>query len=452
MVRVTGIEQQPQRVAFASKYAKVGDLRIAYEIRGSGPVLVMAGTSFTNQEALLDDPGAAMFIKGLARFATLVRFDVIGVGGSDRPASEKDVPSLSDQLLAVLDAAEVEDATIMALLQGGPRVVEFVVRNPERAAGLILWNTTARMLRDEDYEIGLDPAAYDQLAVLVLDQWGTVSVAQMNLPSRMGDERFLEWYLRYMRGSATPRQVEVNLREARDDDVRSLLAQVPVPTLVMARSGYVAIPSSHGRYIADHIPDARFVEVPGSDGPIYWETPELILEHLERFVTGTVQTSHARPETLTLLFTDIVGSTEMAMEKGDSGWSLLLSQHDEVSAKWIDALHGRVVKHMGDGVFAEFSSPSLALRAAGSLRYDLRRLGIEVRIGIHTAEVERRGDDLEGLGVVVARRIMESASGGEILVSRTVCDLLTGSQLHFEDAGKHPLKGLGGEWHLYRHV
>lgn len=452
MVQVTGIEQQPQRVAFASKYARVGDLRIAYEIRGNGPVLVMAGTSFTNQEALLDDPGAAMFIKGLARFATLVRFDVIGVGGSDRPASELDVPSLSDQLLAVLDASEVEDATIMSLLQGGSRVIEFVVRHPERAAGLILWNTSARILRDEDYDIGLDPAAYDQMAGLLLDQWGTVSVARMNLPSRVGDERFLEWYLRYMRGSATPRQVEANLREARDDDVRALLPQVPVPTLVMARSDYVAVPSSHGRYIAEHIPDARFVEIPGSDGPIYWETPELILQHLERFVTGTVQTSHARPETLTLLFTDIVGSTEMATEKGDSAWSLLLSQHDDVSARWVDALAGRVVKHMGDGIFAEFPSPSLALRAAGSLRYDLRRLGIDVRIGVHTAEVERRGDDLEGLGVVVARRIMESASGGEILVSRTVCDLLTGSQLHFEDAGKHQLKGLGGEWHLYRQV
>ncbi len=191
-------------------------------------------------------------------------------------------------------------------------------------------------------------------------------------------------------------------------------------------------------------------KVPGSDGPFYWETPELILEHIERFMTGTVATSHARPETLTLLFTDIVGSTEMATQRGDTGWSLLLAQHDDVVKKWVGASSGRVVKHLGDGVLAEFPSPSLALSAASSLIAELRGLGITVRIGVHTAEVERKDDDLEGLGVVIARRIMEAAAGDEILVSRTVCDLLTGSQLEFEEAGTHRLKGLSGEWHLFR--
>jgi class 3 adenylate cyclase/pimeloyl-ACP methyl ester carboxylesterase len=445
---VTGIRAGP---AVTSRYATVGDLRVAYEVRGSGPMLVMAGTSFTNQEALLDDPGAAMFIKRLARFSTLVRFDVVGVGGSDRPPAGQEVPSLSDQLLAVLDAADAQEVTLMAILQGGPKAIEFVVRNPDRVAGLILWNSTARILRDDDYEIGIDPGAYDQLASLLVERWGTESIAQLNLPSKAGDERFLEWYVRYVRSSATPRQAEANMREAREDDVRALLPKVVVPTLVMARSNHAAIPSSHGKYIADHIPKATFVEVPGSDGPFYWETPELILDHIERFVTGGVATSHARPETLTLLFTDIVGSTRMASERGDSGWSLLLSQHDDVVTKWIETSAGRVVKHMGDGVLAEFPSPSLALSAASSMANDLRTLGIEVRVGVHTAEVERRGDDLEGLGVVVARRIMESASGGEVLVSRAVRDLLAGSKVDFEDAGAHPLKGLDEEWHLYRY-
>lgn len=448
---MTGTRDESRRVAFASTYATVGDLRVAYEVRGSGPILVMAGTSFTNQEALWDDPGAAMFITSLARFSTLVRFDVIGVGGSDRPASDQDVPSLSDQLLAVLDAAGVERATIMAILQGGPPVIEFVVQNPARVAGLILWNTSARMLRGDDYEIGIDPDTYDQLAGLLLEQWGTEAVARMNLPSRAGDERFLEWYLRYMRSSATPRQVEANLREARDSDIRGLLPEVTVPTLVMSRSDHAAIPSSHGRYIAEQIPNATFVEIPGSDGPIYWETPEVILEHIERFMTGTVETLHARPETLTLLFTDIVGSTEMATERGDAAWSLLLSQHDDLVVKWVEASLGRVVKHMGDGILAEFPSPSLALRAANSMRNDLERIGIKVRLGVHTAEVERRGDDLEGLGVVVARRIMELASEGEILVSGTVRDLLAGSRVVFEDLGRHHLKGLAEEWQIYRH-
>lgn len=444
-------EGESRPSASASGYASVGELRLAYQYTGVGPPLVFAGSSFTNSEALWDDPEAALFFNRLARFCTVVQFDMIGVGGSDRSV-EGEGPSLSAQLLAVLDHLDIERASVLALLQGGAPAIRFAVEYPERLSRLILWNSTARILVDEGYPIGLDPAAYGQMIDLVISNWGSEVMARMNVPSRADDSRFMSWYVRFMRGTASPREVIDSLTRAKTEDVRDLLHQVAAPTLVLSRSEFALVPSSQGEYMANQIPLGQFVSVPGADGPAYWENAEMIVDEIERFVGGGASGGRSRPETLTLLFTDIVGSTELASAKGDAGWSAILAQHDQIVEKWVGVSSGRVVKHTGDGVLIEFGGVSPAIDAARHIQSDLARIQVAVRIGIHTAEVERRDADLEGIGVVVAARVMDAAGTGQIVVTETVRTLLLGSSWRFRSMGPKQLKGLDDEWELYELV
>ncbi len=433
--------------SLSSGYAVVDDLRLAYEVSGEGPPLVFAGSSFTNMEALWDDPEASLFFNRLGRFCTLVHFDMLGVGGSDRIVGGES-PSLAAQLLALLDHLELEEAAVLALLQGGAGAVRFAAEHPERLSRLILWNSTARMIFDEDYPIGLDPTAYRQMVDIVVSNWGSEAMAKINVPSRADDSRFMKWYVRYIRGSASPGQVIDDLTRAETQDVRDLLPRVEVPTLVMSRADYASVPSSHGSFMAEMIPNGVFVSIPGADGPMYWEGADEILGEIEGFLTGGSSSGRARPETVTMLFTDIVSSTEQASAMGDAGWSVVLAQHDQIVEKWVGLSSGRVIKHTGDGVFVEFTGVSPALEAARHIREDLDRLSVKVRIGVHTAEVERRAADLEGIGVVIAARIMDAAGAGQILVSETVCSLVLGSSWKFRRVGSRQLKGLDGEWEL----
>lgn len=362
------------------------------------------------------------------------------------------MPSFGDQIAAVMDEAGSERAVLLAMLDAAPGAIEFVVEHPDRVSKLILYAASARVTRADGYDIGLDQGAIDSIASLLEVGWGTPAMAQANVPSRANDERFVAWYAKYLRSIGTPREIGLRFGAQADQDVRHLLERVTVPTLVLHRRGYGLIPPSHGRYLADRIPGAEFVELPGGDGPLFWETPDLILGRIEQFATGTTRPSRSPRQVLTLVFTDIGDSTRRAEEMGDRDWLALLAQHDEISASRAAQYGGWVVKGTGDGVLAAFPGPSDAVSAAREIRDDLDQMGVAVRTGVHSGEVERSDDAVSGLAVHIAARVMAVASLGEILVSRTVRDLTAGSGFGFEDAGSHELKGVAEPWRLYRLV
>lgn len=434
-----------------TEYATIDDLRIAYQTVGEGPpdVLLSAG-HFNHADAVWEEPGAALFLRRMAGFCRLIRFDALGSGGSDRPMNTDAIPAYDDQIGAVLDAAGSDQAALITMLDAGPAALEFAAKHPERVTKMVLWNSTARMLWDEGYPEGLDPAALRQLYGMLADGWASEGVGTVSIPSRAGDASFLAWYRRYMRSIATPTEVKRVLEASLEQDARPFLPAITMPTLVMHRSDYALIPISHSRYIADHVADAEFLEVPGADGALYWETPDLILEAFERFLTGGNRTRTGQVELATLLFTDIVRSTERAEGMGDRNWLALIDEHNATTKRVVEQNGGEVIKHTGDGTLATFQLPSNAIAAAVALRGALAGMSVEIRAGIHTGEVRRSEGDVEGLAVSISARIMDQAEAGEIMVSRAVRDLTAGSPLGLHHVGARHLKGLGEDWDIYR--
>jgi class 3 adenylate cyclase len=434
-----------------TRYAVLEGLRIAHQQDGTGPPdLVLSSGSYNHIEVQWEDPGAALFLRRMAAFSRLIRFDMLGVGGSDRWAGPAPLPSFGDQLDAVLDAVGASRFGLIAMLDAGFGAIEYAVANPDRVSHLILYGATARITRAEDYEIGLDEAALSAMLPLLDQSWGTEAMAEANVPSRASDARFVEWYTKYMRSIGTPTELARRFGETAGRDVRGLLAEVSVPSLVLHRRDYSLVPRSHGRYVADHIPGAEYVELPGADGPLFWQEPDLALRLIERFVRGSDPGDAGSRSVLTLLFTDIADSTRRAAELGDRDWLTVLGQHDEISARHASQHGGWVVKGTGDGVLAAFRDPSAAVTAASAILSDLRRMSIEVRAGIHAGEVVLSGETVSGLGVHIAARVMAEARPNEILVSRTVRDLMAGSAVTFADAGVHEMKGIVEPWQLYR--
>jgi class 3 adenylate cyclase len=271
----------------------------------------------------------------------------------------------------------------------------------------------------------------------------------MFAPSRAGDQRFCRWFARYQRAIASPRAVQAFLRASLEMDARPILPLIQAPTLVLHRRDYQFIPLANGRYLAEHIPGARLVELAGTEQSLFWETPELALDHIERFLTGVRRSAQPSRMLSTVLFTDIVGSTRRAGELGDRRWRELLNVHDELTGRLVEEFGGRLVKTTGDGVLATFDGPGRAIQCAVALREELAGIGIQLRAGLHTGEVELRGDDVGGLAVHIAARVTAAAGPGEILVSRTVRDLAAGADVTLEDRGMYLLKGIDGDWQLH---
>jgi class 3 adenylate cyclase len=269
------------------------------------------------------------------------------------------------------------------------------------------------------------------------------------IPSRAGDERFRRWVARMQRSMASPRTAHTFLRALFEVDMRSLLPLIQAPTLVLHRRDFALLPIEHGRYLAEHIPNARLVELPGADGPLTWETPELTLDAVEEFLTGVRQTAPATRVLATVLFTDIVASTERASELGDRRWRDLLEVHDDIGRRLVEQWGGRVVKSTGDGLLATFDGPGRAIACAVGLREQLGDIDLQIRAGLHAGEVEVRGDDVGGIAVHIAARILGEAAPGEILVSRTVRDLVAGSDRTLTDRGPRHLRGVEGDWQLF---
>jgi class 3 adenylate cyclase len=435
-----------------TRYARLGADRVAYQVLGEGPPdLVMTTGNYSHVDMVWEDPGIALFLRTLASFSRLIVFDRRGTGASDPlpPGALPPWEAYAQDLTAVLDAVGSQQAALLAQLDASPMALFFAGTRPERTGALILVNAAAKFQADDDYPIGV-PAAVAEALLAQFDQlWGTEAMAAMFAPSRAGDQRFCRWFARFQRAIASPRVVQAFLRANLEMDARPILPLIQAPTLVLHRRDYQFIPLANGRYLAEHIPGARLVELAGTEQSLFWETPQLALDHIERFLTGVRRVAPPTRILATVVFTDIVGSTQQAGELGDRRWRELLNVHDELTGRLVEEFGGRLVKTTGDGILATFDGPGRAIHCAVALKEELAGIGVQLRAGLHTGEVELRDDDLGGIAVHVAARVMAAAKPDEILVSRTVRDLAAGADITLEDRGMYLLKGIDGDWQLH---
>jgi class 3 adenylate cyclase len=302
----------------------------------------------------------------------------------------------------------------------------------------------------DDYPIGIPRRVAEALVVQVEQAWGTEQLVSMQVPSRADDQRFRRWAAKLARSIASPSTVEAYLQAMFQIDARPFLPLIQAPTLILHRRDFQLLPIEHGRYLAEKIPGARLVELPGADAPLMWETPQLALDLIEEFLTGARRPAEPSRVLATVLFTDIVASTEQAGRLGDRRWRELLAVHDEAARRVVEDFQGQLIKTTGDGILATFDGPGRGIRCAAAFRDELRGIGLEIRAGMHTGEVELRDGDVGGIAVHIAARVMAAARSGEILTSRTVRDLVIGSDVALDDLGTQPLKGLEGKWQLFR--
>jgi class 3 adenylate cyclase len=433
-----------------TKYASVGDADVAYRVAGDGPldVLYFFGLG-SHVELVSDDPQIGSFLDALASFSRVIFFDRRGTGASDHLARNA-MPAWeewADDLRAVLDAAGSERTAIYAGLDAGPIAMMFAALRPERVSSLILSNTTPRYLKADDYPIGMSQARVDAVVGMVGSLWGTEEFIAVVNPERADDAEFVRNEARRLRASATPGNAAAQYRYIMESlDVRSVLPLIQAPTLLLHTSHNPLVRVDHGRYLADHIPGAKFVEVPGHGLGI---DAAVVREEITEFLTGERPAVDIDRVLTTVLFTDIVASTEHLTSLGDRRWSATLDAHERAVREQLRRFRGREINTTGDGFTACFDGPGRAIACATSITQAAHALGIEVRAGLHTGECEVRGDDLAGLTVHVAARIEPLAAPGEVLVSTTVKDLVAGSGIEFADRGEHQLKGIPTTWRLF---
>jgi class 3 adenylate cyclase len=434
-----------------TRYAKADDgVHIAYQVFGSGPAdLVLIPGFISHLDLVWEDPSLAAALRRLGSFARVIAFDKRGTGMSDRTERLPDMDRRMLDIRAVMDDVGCEQAALFGVSEGGPMAIMFAATHPERAQALILLNTFARLTARSDYPIGVPRENLDVFVEYIEPRWGTGVGLRAWAPSVADDPASRALFARLQRVAASPGSAMVVLTSLVDVDVTAALPLVHAPTLVMHRSEDRMIPMEVGRYLADHIPDARFIELTGTDHFWWTEDTDRILDEVQEFLTGSRPAAEPDRILATVLFTDIVDSTRRAAELGDKAWRTLLDQHDALSERQVSRHGGRIVKTTGDGILATFDGPARSVRCAQAISEGVRGLGIEVRAGVHTGEVELRGDDISGLGVNIASRIEALAGPGEVLVSRTVTDLVTGSGLEFAERGAHDLKGVPGRWPLF---
>jgi class 3 adenylate cyclase/pimeloyl-ACP methyl ester carboxylesterase len=435
-------------------YAAVGDAQVAYQVFGQVPpasTLVHVPGTISHVEERWNSRLYADSLTRLASFSRVISFDPRGSGLSDPLPPDTGAPweSWAEDLRALLDTVGCEQAAIPAGNDVGPSAVLFAAAYPERTSALFLVNTAARYLVADDYPCGVS----DDVAAMVVDvfrqRWGTEEFAALTTPSMAAEPSYLEWQARFHRSSTTPRTAATKLAVTIRGDVRDALPLIQAPTVVFHRSSYRFFPEAMGRYLAEHIPGARFIELPGGDSWIHSESSPQAYDLIEEVLTGGLQIRESERVFATVLVEDIVGSTEMAVKLGDTPWKGLLDRHYQLAESIVTKLQGRVVKTTGDGVVVVFESPSRSLRCAEQLRGAIQGLGLEARVGIHAGEIERRGDDVAGIGVHIAARVSALAERSEILVSGTVRDLVVGSGIEFLERGEHELKGVPGHWKLF---
>jgi class 3 adenylate cyclase len=434
-----------------TKYAWMGPDRIAYQVLGQGPPdLVMSVGSFSHIDIAWEDPGLALFFRRLASFSRLILFDRRGTGASDPvPLPLPPWESFAEELAVILDEVGSDRAAIMAHVDAGPMALYFAATKPERTSALVLVNSSAKWVAADDYPIGVPLEVAKAIHAQIDQLWGTEVLVTMWAASRADDERFRRWSSKYQRGMASPRTIQAFNRMILEIDARPILPLVQAPTLILAREGFAVVPIEQARYLAEHIPQAKLVELPGVDALLAWENPELALDRVQEFLTGVRRAAEPSRVLSTVLFTDIAGSTQRAGRLGDRHWREVLNVHDELARRLIEDAGGRLVQTTGDGVLATFDGPGRALHCAATIQGELRGIQLQIRAGVHTGEVELRGDGVGGIGVHIAARVMAAARPGELLASRTVRDLVVGSDVALESRGTRSLKGVEGKWQLF---
>ena len=432
-----------------TRYARNGSVHIAYQVFGEGETdLILILSWLTQSEHLWSEPGIATMLRRLSRFTRVILFDRRGSGMSDR-VDPGALEEQMDDVRAVLDAAGSERAAVLSESEGAALACLFAATYPERVSGLVLWAPIARMVADEGYEWAWTEQQRAEWIEYVYWHWGEGTAADLLAPSRAADPAFKAWVGRMERLAQSPGAIRRTLEVVGEHDVRSVLPFIRTPTLVVRREGDLSTDPRHARYVAEHIPGARLLELPGRDNLVFVGDMEAPLAAFEEFVLGARPPRETERILATVLFTDIVSSTERAAEVGDSAWARMLDEHRTVVRAEL-ALHGgREIKTLGDGFLATFDGPARGVRCALRIAERSEEAGMPVRAGLHTGECERDGDDVSGIAVHIAARVMGQAAAGEVLVSRTVADLVAGSGLAFAPRGPRELKGVPGAWELF---
>ena len=434
-----------------TRYVRVQDADVAYQVIGDGSVDLVYCRTLQHVDVSWEHPASADYLRALASFSRLILLDRRGFGASDAlPHGQTPTwEGWAEDIHAVLDAVGSQQAALFGESDAGAICVLFTAMHPKRVRALILGNTSARLNVSDDYPIGYPPEVANSLAEMVEKYWGSIDLVRMGIPSRSDDAGFLAWAAKVTRAAATPRSAGVQYRYMiESQDVRAALPLIQVPTLVLHHTGHPWIPIEHGRFLAGHIAGARFVEIPSQDAPM--GVPyERVVEEIAQFLTGQRPVSDVDRVLTTILFTDIVESTERAAAAGDQRWRGMLDAHDGAVREQLARFRGREINTTGDGFMASFDGPARAIRCAQAIAESVRELGIEIRAGIHTGECEVRGDDLAGLAVHIAARLGALAQPNQVLVSSTVKELVAGSELKFEDRGEHELKGVPDTWRVF---
>jgi pimeloyl-ACP methyl ester carboxylesterase len=434
------------------QYARGSGGAVAYQAVGRGSLdLIFLPEWMNNLEMQWQDPRLASFPARLSTFSRVVMLNMRGIGLSD-PLSQDESTTIEqwmDDITTVLDALGSRRAALLGTGVGGSLAMVFAATYPERTTALVLMNSTARSSVAPDYPFGIDQEWREKTQAEMRRSWGQAAILELQAPEMAGDARFHDWYARFERYGASPGIALDVLRMVHDLDVRHVLPAIQCPVLILHRGGDPIIRVEHGRYLAEHIPEARYVELPG-EGHAYWSgDTNHALDEIQQFLTGAPPVSAASRVLVTLLFADIVGSTVLAARLGDDRWTELLHEHRMLARQELDRFRGREVDMVGDAFAATFDGPARAIRCAAAVRDAAQSVGLEIRAGLHTGEVEMRGGVVTGIALHIGERVQAEASPGEILVSRTVVDLVAGSGIRFTDRGSHPLKGVPGEWQLF---
>lgn len=435
-----------------TKYARSGDIHIAYQVLGRGPLdLVYVPGWVSHVELAWEEPTLARFLRRFASFSRLITFDKRGTGLSDRVPNDQ-LPTLEermDDLRAVMDTVGSERAALLGVSEGGNLCALFAATYPERTTALVMYGTFAKRIWSPDYPWAPTPEKREQEYALVESEWGGLMDLAHYVPSKIDDEEFARRLATYMRRAASPGAAVALLRMNTQIDIRAILPTISVPTLVIHRTGDLDVNVEEGRWLAEQIAGARFVELSGDDHLPWVGDQDAILDEIQEFLTGVRPILESDRVLSTLLFTDIVSSTELADRLGDRAWIELLERHHAMVRRELTRFRGHEVDTAGDGFFATFDGPARAIRCALNVVEAGHQLGIKIRAGLHTGEIEVTGPKIGGIALHIGSRVAATAKPSEVLVSSTVKDLVAGSRIRFVDRGTHVLKGVPGEWHLF---
>jgi class 3 adenylate cyclase len=432
-----------------TRYARKGDVHIAYQVVGDGPFdLLYAAHGLTPIDLMWDEPLLARALRRLASFSRLIVAEVGGWGSSDSvPTAE--LPAMQawmDDLAAVLDAAKSERAALFAYGEACLHTMLFAAAHPERVRAMVLWSPFARFARASDHQFGVPEPTLVRLIDARHQAHGNGGALDIIAPSRRDDATFRHWWARGERLGAGPGTSSAIYELYVRSDLRGVVGSIQSPVLLLRRRGDRYVRDGHAADLAERIAHAELVELPGDDHLWFTSDVDQVVDHIQEFLTGTHASVRTNRVLSTVLFTDVVGSTERAAAMGDQRWTALRDTHDEIVAREIESFRGRVVKSTGDGVLATFDGPARAIDCARDIHRRVEALQLAVRIGLHTGEVEMTGDDVGGIAVHIAARIVDLAGPGETLVSGSIPPLVLGSGIHFEERGTHDLRGVPDRW------